>query len=57
MKSYSVILAATVVAVSLLAVGTMGAEDAKIAEARYIEKVCNGVHPNYKQWDIDCEFQ
>ena len=37
-----------------LFLGKMDYEDALNFEKQYIQDVCNKVHPNYKNWEIDC---
>ena len=55
MKRYQVLIGAAFVIGSLLAAGSIDYVDGQVAHNRYIENVCEGVHPDYKQQGVKCE--
>lgn len=54
MKRYHAILGGLAAAALLITVGTMDANDSQQQAKIYNEKVCSGVHPDYKQLGVKC---
>lgn len=55
MKRYQVLCSVTLALIAVVTLSTMDANDAELAQVTYEKRVCDGTHPDYKQWGVECD--
>jgi hypothetical protein len=54
-KVMALITTLTVLVATYLYLSKLAYIEEDLIEKEYINNVCNGYHPDYKQWDVKCE--